>query len=40
MADSELLRHQQIWHGFTSFVKFGTGGVLLLVILLWYFLVV
>ena len=40
MADTELLRHQQIWHGFTNFVKFGTLAVLLLVFCLWFFLVV
>ena len=40
MADTELMRHQQIWHSFTNFVKFGTGAVLLLVLGLWFFLVV
>jgi hypothetical protein len=40
MADTELVRHQQIWNSFTNFVKFGTGAVLLVVVLLWFFLVV
>lgn len=40
MADTELLRHQQIWHGFTNFVKFATVAVLVLVVCLWFFLVV
>jgi hypothetical protein len=37
MADAELIRHQQIWAGFTTFVKFGTIGVLILMALLFYF---
>lgn len=40
MADTELMRHQQIWDSFTTFVKFGTCAVLILVLLLWFFLVV
>ncbi|HVJ55778.1 MAG TPA: hypothetical protein VM689_25170 [Aliidongia sp.] len=35
MADAELIRHQQIWKSFTTFVKLGTGGVLLLLVILW-----
>ena len=40
MADTETMRHQQIWNSFTNFVKYGTAAVLLLVVCLWFFLVV
>ena len=39
-ADAELIRHQQIWKGFTTFVKVGTGSVLLLLFILWACLIV
>ena len=39
-ADTETMRHQQIWNSFTNFVKYGTAAVLLLVVFLWFFLVV
>ena len=35
MADAELIRHQQIWNSFTTFVKYGTGSVILLLLILW-----
>ena len=34
MADAELIRHQQTWKGFTTFVKVGITGVTLLLVLL------
>jgi hypothetical protein len=34
MADAELIRHQQIWKGFTTFMKLGIAGVTLLLIML------
>jgi hypothetical protein len=37
MADAELIRHQEIWAGFTSFVKFSTIGVIILMVLLFAF---
>jgi hypothetical protein len=37
MADSELIRHQQIWHSFTSFVKISTVSVLIVMALLFIF---
>jgi hypothetical protein len=37
MADAELIRHQEIWAGFTSFVKFGTIGIIILMVLLFAF---
>jgi len=30
MVDAELIRHQQIWHGFTRFVKITTVFVVIL----------
>ena len=38
MVDAELIRHQETWQGFTTFVKWGIGGVTLLLILMWTFL--
>jgi hypothetical protein len=35
MADAELIRHQEIWKGFTTFVKLGTGSVIVLLVILW-----
>jgi hypothetical protein len=35
MADAELIRHQQIWKSFTTFVKIGTGSVIVLLLILW-----
>jgi Bacterial aa3 type cytochrome c oxidase subunit IV len=37
MADAELIRHQQSWQGFTTFVKIGTISVLILIALLFGF---
>jgi hypothetical protein len=37
MADAELIRHQQIWAGFTSFVKISTISILILMALLFKF---
>jgi Bacterial aa3 type cytochrome c oxidase subunit IV len=37
MADAELIRHQQSWQSFTTFVKVGTISVLILVALLFGF---
>jgi hypothetical protein len=34
MADAELLRHQRTWQGFTTLVKIGTIGIILLVVIL------
>ena len=38
MADAELIRHQESWKGFTTFVKFGIVGVTLLLALMAIFL--
>ncbi len=37
MADADLIRHQQSWQGFTTFVKVGTISVLILMVLLFGF---
>jgi hypothetical protein len=37
MADADLIRHQQSWQGFTTFVKVGTISVLILIALLFAF---
>ena len=37
MADAELIRHQQSWNGFASFVKIGTISVVVLMALLFGF---
>ena len=31
-ADSVLKSHEQIWHGFTNFVKFGIAAVIILLV--------
>lgn len=31
-ADSVQKNHEQAWHGFTTFVKFGIAGVVILLI--------
>ena len=37
MADAELIRHQETWQGFTTFVKISTISVLILMALLFAF---
>ena len=37
MADGELIRHQNDYHDFTIFVKYGTGFVLITMALLFAF---
>lgn len=36
--DAELQRHRQDWIGFTKFVKYGTGAVILVLVLMAIFL--
>jgi aa3 type cytochrome c oxidase subunit IV len=36
--DAELQRHKQIWDGFTQFLKYGTGIVILVLVLMAVFL--
>jgi len=34
MADTELIRHQQMWKSFTTAVKFAVGAIVLLLVAL------
>jgi hypothetical protein len=37
MADAELIRHQEIWKSFTTFVKLSTAAVIIIMIGLFAF---
>jgi hypothetical protein len=36
-TDGEVIRHEQIWLGFSNFVKWGTIGVIILMLFLFFF---